>query len=232
MQRKDLLPWIRSIFQQIKISSCVTAVLASAFLSFGLYHVHSCSGVTEGGVLGMTLFLKHWFDISPAVSGLVMNLVLYAMGAKLLGKEFIIYSVIATVGFSGSYKLWEQFEPLWPGLYETPLLAALLGAVFVGVGAGLCVRIGGAPSGDDAFAMSMAYLTHKKIQWMYLISDLTVLVLSASYIPLERLWYSLLTVVLSGQLVGVVQALSWPLRKKRLSHLEQAKEKGEAGWNT
>lgn len=218
-QKNSLRRRAEDTFKNIRITSCITAILGSGILAFGLYHVHSCSGVTEGGVLGMTLFLKYWFDISPAVSGLVMNLVLYAMGAKLLGREFIIYSVIATAGFSGTYKICEQFEPLWPQLYGMPLLAAVLGAVFVGVGAGLCVRIGGAPSGDDAFAMSMAHLMKKKIQWMYLISDLTVLALSATYIPWQRLWYSLLTVVLSGQLIGVVQAV--PVLKK-----------GDAGWNT
>ena len=35
-------------------------------------------------------------------------------------------------------------------------------------------------------------------------SDLTVLLLSLSYIPLGRIAYSLLTVILSGQLIGLV----------------------------
>lgn len=190
----------------MKPGACATALFGSAFLAFGLYHVHSFSGVTEGGVLGMTLLLKHWFDISPAVTGLVMNLLCYAVGAKVLGKEFIFYSIVATAGFSGSYKLWEQFPPLWPQLYEMPLLAALAGAVFVGIGAGLCVRVGGAPSGDDALAMGLSQLLHKKIQWIYLMSDLVVLVLSASYIPWNRLGYSILTVLLSGQIIGFVQS--------------------------
>ena len=33
---------------------------------------------------------------------------------------------------------------------DKPLLAAVVGALFVGIGAGVCVRIGGAPGGDDA----------------------------------------------------------------------------------
>ena len=190
----------------MKPGACATALFGSAFLAFGLYHVHSFSGVTEGGVLGMTLLLKHWFDISPAVTGLVMNLLCYAVGAKVLGKEFIFYSIVATAGFSGAYKIWEQFPPLWPQLYDMPLLAALAGAVFVGIGAGLCVRVGGAPSGDDALAMGLSQLLHKKIQWIYLMSDLVVLVLSASYIPWNRLGYSILTVLLSGQIIGFVQS--------------------------
>ncbi|RHQ94704.1 hypothetical protein DWX76_01290 [Clostridium sp. AF21-20LB] len=189
----------------LKLKSCLIALFGSAFLAFGLYHVHSFSGVTEGGVLGMTLLLEHWFHISPSVSGFIMNLACYAMGWKLLGRQFIAYSILSSASFSLSYRICEQFPPLWPQLADMPLAASLLGAVFVGVGAGLCVRIGGAPGGDDALAMSLSHVTHIKIQWIYLLSDFAVLVLSLSYIPLNRMVYSILTVLLSGQIIGFVQ---------------------------
>ena len=171
----------------LKLKSCLIALFGSAFLAFGLYHVHSFSGVTEGGVLGMTLLLDHWFHISPSVSGFIMNLACYAMGWKLLGRQFIAYSILSSASFSLSYRICEQFPPLWPQLADMPLAASLLGAVFVGVGAGLCVRIGGAPGGDDALAMSLSHVTHIKIQWIYLLSDFAVLVLSLSYIPFYTL---------------------------------------------
>ena len=63
----------------LKLKSCLIALFGSAFLAFGLYHVHSFSGVTEGGVLGMTLLLDHWFHISPSVSGFIMNHACYAI---------------------------------------------------------------------------------------------------------------------------------------------------------
>ena len=86
----------------------------------------------------------------------------------------------------------------------------VIGAVFVGGGVGICVRGGGAPTGDDALAMALSHRFGVKIQWVYLVSDLLVLGLSLSYIPLGRLWYSLLTVVLSGQIVGFMQRISLP----------------------
>ena len=155
----------------------------------------------------MTLLLQYWFHISPAVTGFVLNSACYLFGAKQLGKEFIFYSALSTAGFSLAYKICEQFDPLWPQLYEMPLLASVAGALFVGVGAGLCVRIGGAPSGDDALAMSLSELTHIRIQWVYLLSDFLVLALSVTYIPLQRLGYSVLTVILSGQIIGLLQRI-------------------------
>ncbi len=70
---------------------------------------------------------------------------------------------------------------------------------------GLCVRIGSAPTGDDALAMSAAAKFKIGIQWVYLTTDFIVLALSVSYIPLKRLAYSLLTVLLSGQLIGFIE---------------------------
>lgn len=198
------------MFSLLKPKKCLLALLGSAILAFGLYNVHALSGVTEGGVLGMTLLLHHWFGISPAVSGLVLNAVCYWMGWRLLGKEFIGYSIIAGGGFSAFYAVFEQFDPLWPQLAQHPVLAAVLGAMFVGVGVGLSVRSGGAPGGDDALAMSIEVVTHWDIQWAYLITDLVVLGLSVSYIDLKRLACSLLTVLLSGQIIGFVQRVKNP----------------------
>lgn len=183
------------------------SVLGSAVLAFGLYHVHSVSAVTEGGVLGMTLLLQHWLELSPAVTGFVMNALCYLLGWKMLGKRFLFCSAVSTVSFSVVYALCQQFPPLWPELARQPLLAAVLGALFVGIGAGLCVRVGGAPSGDDAMAMALSKATGLGIQWIYLASDLVVLALSVSYIPLARISYSLLTVLLSGQIIGLVQKI-------------------------
>lgn len=201
-----------SIFRDVKPANCLIAFFSSAFLAFGLCHVHSMSGVTEGGVLGLTLLLEHWFDISPSVSGMILNFFCYALGWRTLGRSFIVYSVAATFGFSASYKLWEQFDPFWPELAEMPFVAAVVGAIFVGIGAGLCVRAGGATGGDDALAMSLAKLTHWNIEWIYLFSDITVLALSVSYIPLGRIGYSLLTVILSGQIIGLIQKIKLPKR--------------------
>lgn len=202
--KAQLHEW-KEALKNITLKKCAITLLGSFILAFGLYHVHSISGVTEGGVLGATLLLEHWTGISPAVTGGIMNVLCYVLGWKLLGKEFIAYSALATVGFSGMYKICEQFPHLWPGLADMPLVAALVGALFVGVGAGLCVRVGGAPSGDDALAMSISHAAGWKIQWVYLLSDLIVLVMSLSYIPVRRIGYSLFTVLLSGQLIGFVQ---------------------------
>ncbi len=190
---------------KLKPLHCAAAFFASAFQAFGMYNIHALSGVTEGGIFGLILLLHHWLGLSPAFSSLILNGGCYLLGWRTLGKEFIGYSIVAALGYSMGYRLCEQFPPLWPGIAELPLLASVAGALFIGIGAGLCVRVGGATSGDDALAMSLTHLTGIPIQRLYFISDLIVLTLSLSYIPLRRIGYSLLTVILSGQIIGWMQ---------------------------
>ena len=203
------------MWKNITPRRCIVAVLGSVILAFGLYHVHSFSGVTEGGVLGLTLLFDHWLHLSPAITGFILNAGCFLFGWRVLGREFVVYSVVASAAFSASYAVVEQFPPLWPGLYAMPLWAAVLGAIFVGVGAGLSVWAGGASGGDDALAMALSHLTHRPIEQIYLITDLVVLGLSLTYIPLSRIAYSLLTVVLSGQIVGLIQRIPYPGEGKK-----------------
>ena len=193
------------MFRSLTPKSVALSLLGSCILAFGLYHIHAFSGVTEGGQLGLALLLNHWFHISPALSTAVINAVCYWIGWKNLGKPFIAHSAVATFGFAICYRILQQFPPLWPNLASTPLLAAILGALFVGMGCGLCVRMGGAVCGDDGLVMSISQKWHIKIEYVYFLFDFTVLALSLTYIPLKRIIYSLITVMLSSKLIGIVQ---------------------------
>ena len=192
---------------KLKPVNCLILFFASAFQAFGIYNIHAVADVTEGGIFGLTLLLEHWLSLSPAISSFVLNAACFLLGWRTLGRTFIGYSVIAAIGYSMGYGLCEQFPPLWPELAHMPLSAALLGALFIGIGAGLCVRAGGATCGDDALAMSIHHLTGLGVEKFYLISDSLVLVLSLSYIPLRRIAWSLLTVILSGQIIGIIQKI-------------------------
>lgn len=202
------------MFRSLSPKSVAISLIGSCILAFGLYHIHAFSGVTEGGQLGLSLLLNHWFRISPAISTACINVVCYWIGWRNLGKPFIAHSVIATMGFSVCYRILQHFPPLWPNLASYPLLAAILGALFVGLGCGLCVREGGAVCGDDGLVMSISQKWNIKIEYVYFFFDFTVLALSLTYIPLRRILYSLITVMLSSKLIGIVQRFHFPKKEK------------------
>ena len=186
------------------IKNTALSILGAFILAFGLYEIHSFSGVTEGGVLGASLLFKNTLCVSPAITSLVMNAICYFLGWRTFGRSFLFYSAIGTVTFSLSYRLLEGTAPIFD-LSPYPLVASIIGAVFIGVGCGLSVRAGGAPTGDDALAMALSRKFKWKIESVYLVSDLVVLSLSLTYIPPKRLLFSLFSVILSRKIVGIVE---------------------------
>lgn len=174
-------------------------------MAFGMYNIHSRTIITEGGIWGIELLLNHWFGLSPAVTAPFLDGTCYLLGVIFLGKDFIVKSMVGTLGYSAFYAILEQFPPLLPDLDCFPLAAAVTGAVFVGIGAGIVVRQGGACAGDDALALAISKKLKCKISTAYLATDMTVLLLSLSYIPFMQIFYSIITVLLSGWIIEKVQ---------------------------
>lgn len=180
-------------------------VLGTAIGSFGIYNIHQPTKITEGGIIGLLLFFKHWAGISSSFLSPILDITAYLLAYKYLGKKFMITSLISSLFMSIFFRIWELFPPILPNLSSQPLLAAVLGAIFIGVGAGLVVRQGGAGSGDDALALAISKSKGVRISTAYLLTDLSVLMISLSYIPLNRLVYSLITVTISSIIIDFVK---------------------------
>lgn len=153
----------------------------------------------------MMLFINHWLEISPAAITPILDILCYLLAVKYLGGKFIRISFVSTMCVSFFLKVWEKFPPMLPDLSALPLVAAVCGGIFVGVGVGLIVRQGGSSGGDDALALTISSVTNCRISRAYLLTDLTVLGLSLSYIPVRRIGFSLITVTVSSILIEKVQ---------------------------
>lgn len=180
-------------------------LIGSTILAFGVYNFYYLNSITEGGVLGIVLLLKNIFDINLSIAGIVIDVVLLAMGFKMFGKKFFVYSVGASVGFSVLYDIFETVGPLLPqmGMFAS----AVLGGLSVGVGCGIMMRVGCASGGDDALAMIISKVTSLKLSTVYLITDGVVLLLSVSYIPAVQLVYSIVAVLISGKTIDFIYGL-------------------------
>ena len=193
------------LLEEIHLKKLLLILLGAMICSFGIHNIHQRTDVTEGGILGLMLLIEHWLGFSPAYITPVLDIACYLLAFRFLGGGFIRISVISTLCVSGFFKLWEQFPPMLPDLSAYPLTAAVAGAVFVGIGVGLIIRQGGSAGGDDALALTISHVTRWRLSFCYMFTDFVVLALSLSYIPVLRIFYSLISVTLSSWLVDWVQ---------------------------
>lgn len=189
---------------RLELKNIGLVLLGATILAFGSYNFNYQNNVTEGGVLGLLLLIKNLFDISPAITSLVIDLSLFMIGAKFFGKKFLMYSIMSTVTFATTYKICETIGFIVPNLQDSMLLASILAGIGVGVGVGLVVKGGGASCGDDVIALIGNKLTPLKVNHMYLITDWIVLLLSLVYLDLKQIFFSLIAVTISGKIISLI----------------------------
>ena len=179
-------------------------LLGTIVLSFGFYNFYFLNHITEGGVLGLLLLLQHVFNISPSITSVVIDFSLFTIGSKFFGKKFLLYSILSTITFSSTYKIWEKIGFLVPSFTNNMLIASILAGIGVGVGVGLVVRGGGASGGDDVIALLGNKLLKLKVNHVYLATDAIVLLMSLVYLDIKQVFFSIIAVTISGKIISII----------------------------
>lgn len=186
------------------LKSILLIMIGATILSFGSYNFNYQNNVTEGGVLGLLLLMQHVFNISPSITSVIIDLSLFAIGTKFFGKRFLLYSVLSTITFSTTYKIWESVGFLIPSFTNNMLIASILAGIGVGVGVGLVVRGGGASGGDDVIALLGNKLLKLKVNHVYLVTDAIVLLMSLVYLDIKQVFFSIIAVTISGKIISII----------------------------
>ncbi|MFY0757835.1 YitT family protein [Metabacillus dongyingensis] len=193
------------MFNQLKIRNIFFILLGSAIFAFGLVHFNMQNNLAEGGFTGITLLLYFIFNIDPSISNLVLNIPIFFIGWKLLGRTTFLYTLIGTVALSVFLWLFQRFQINMP-LKDDLTLAALFAGVFIGVGLGIIFRYGGTTGGVDIIAR----LVHKykgvsmgKTMFMF---DFVVIALSlVTYLSYKEAMYTLVAVFIAAKVIDFMQ---------------------------
>ncbi|WP_243290045.1 YitT family protein [Bacillus sp. FJAT-47783] len=189
---------------QVKFKNIIFILIGSAIFAFGLVHFNMQNNLAEGGFTGITLLLYFLFQVDPSISNLLLNIPIFFIGWKLLGRNTFIYTIIGTVSLSVFLWIFQRKQVEIP-LNEDMTLAALFAGVFIGVGLGTIFRFGGTTGGVDIIAR----LVHKYIGWsmgktMFLF-DACVILLSLSYLSYREAMYTLVAVFVGARVIDFMQ---------------------------
>ena len=177
--------------------------LGSLILAFGFYNFYYLNNITEGGVLGLLLLLKNLFNIEPSLANIIIDGALLLLGYKFFGKKFFIYSIFASISFSIMYNWFESIGPILPKI-DSMLLSTTLAGMSVGIGVGLIVKAGAAAGGDDALALVISKVTSLHVGQVYMLGDISILLLSLLYLSVFDVFYSLIAVTISGKVIDYI----------------------------
>lgn len=107
--------------------------------------------LAPGGVSGIAAILEYCFGFKPSIVIFVLNVPLFLISYKRLGRDYLIKSLFGTVSLSFMTELLRGVgNPT-----ENFLIASLSGGVIMGIGIGLIIREGGSSGGTDVIACMM-----------------------------------------------------------------------------
>lgn len=176
-------------------------ILGSAIVSFGLNYFNMANQLVEGGFTGITLLLKYLFHFEPALINLILNIPLFFIGYKALGKNTFYYTILGTV--SVSLFLW-IFRDFRLSLDDDLLLAALYAGVTAGIGYGIVFRYGGTTGGVDIIAR----LCQKYFGWSIgktlFAFDIFVITISLIYLDHKIAMYTIIAVFTGARVIDFV----------------------------
>lgn len=131
-------------------------VVGCALFALGFDLFLAPHNINDGGLAGLGMIfirLTHWGSVGWFT--LVVNIPLFLIGGKRVGKKFFFGSLAGAVALS---VLLELFE-LLPAIETEPLLGALYGGLLCGAGLGLVFLTGASTGGVDILVRLM------KLHW-------------------------------------------------------------------
>jgi uncharacterized membrane-anchored protein YitT (DUF2179 family) len=151
-------------------------------------------------VTGLALVI-HYLVPSLPVSGLffAMNLPLFALGWRLVGRRFFWYSIAGMTIFSGTLH-WVHL----PITIHDPVPSALLAGIITGLGSGIILRSLGSAGGTDILAVTLLNRFSIRLGSTTLAFNATVLVLAAMSFPLEPVLYTLIYMYVTSHVMNLV----------------------------
>lgn len=169
-------------------------IITAAGLQFFLLPNH----LIDGGVTGMSILAAKLSGLPLGLFLVLLNIPFVLLGYKKFGKAFAIYSTIG-IGTLAALTL-RHFSQ---GFTDIPILAAVFGGVFVGVGVGLVVRYGGILDGTDTIAVLIDRVTIFTVGEAIMVINGLIITLAGFVFGWEQALYSLIAYFVAHRAIDV-----------------------------
>ncbi len=184
-------------------------IAGTALYAFGLQYFILPNLLMEGGVTGVAVLLNYALGWPVSIASLAINLPLFALGWRQLGKGPMVYTFAGTVLLSAFLWIMEALvDRGWLVPFRSEhdfILVVLYAGVTLGVGLGLVFRSGGTTGGTDIVARIFHRMRGWSMGQIILTLDVVILGVSLLFIPKEKVLYTIVSVFIASKIIDFIQ---------------------------
>ena len=166
-----------------KFKDILAIIFGAGIFSFGIYFLVIPFHFYEGGATGITLITYYLFKIPVSIMNLLINIPLFVLAWKLLGKKSLYLSLLGTFSVSAWMAIFEAMPLshryhhfIFDAFKGDILLACIASGVVLGLGLGIIFNAGGTTGGTDILARIFNKYTSLTMGKLMLIVDAIVLI--------------------------------------------------------
>lgn len=129
---------------------------------------------------------------------ILLNIPFVFLGYKKFGRDFAIYSILGITTLAAL-----TFVHLAHGFTDVPILAAIFGGMFVGIGVGMVVRYGGILDGSDTIAVLIDRVTVFSVSEAIMAINGVIITIAGFVFGWEQALYSLVAYFVAHKAIDV-----------------------------
>lgn len=172
---------------KIHFKNICFCILGTFLIGIGINVFVIPANLGEGGTVGISLNLKYTLGLSPAITSLIINMILIAVGWKYLSKTTAVYTLITVISSSIFLGLTESFNMQ----IESDFISTVFGGLLLGVGTGLVILARSTLGGTSVIAKIINKYTEIKTSQALFMLD-SIIVLSFLFIlPVQNVLYTI-----------------------------------------
>ena len=185
-----------------KMKSVLFTIFGTMITGFAIGAFLTPNKVVGGGASGISTILYHTFGIQPGLSFFIINIVFLLLGLTVLGKKFILKTLLGITLLS----LFTQIFSFFPIHTENLILTTVFGGILYGFGIGMSFAAGASTGGTDIIGrIIQTKVPYMPIGKMLLIGDGIIILISVFvFRDIELILFGVLTLFVSSYSIDLI----------------------------
>lgn len=187
------VPWIH-------LERAIGIVFGAVIVAISINTLIIPNKIADGGITGVAILLHYLSNWPIGWTVLVLNLPLFVIGWKMVGRLFLINSVIGVSALSIALSI----SSIVPTVTNDALLAAIFGGVMSGIGMGIIFRCRGSMGGTDILAVFFSRTTSFSVGQILMGIDALIFIATAIVLSPEMAMYAMIYMFIATKVVDLV----------------------------
>lgn len=182
----------------------ILVILGSVIMGIGYSLFLIPHHFVPGGVSGISMIINYFTRLPVGMMILVLNIPVFLLGMKIMGKKYILRSLLGMVISSVFIDFFQEFIRV-KSATDNAILAAIYGGFMLGVGLGLVFRGRASTGGSDILAQILNRWTGLSMGIAIMLIDFFIISASGvAFRQLEAPLYGYIVLFISSRVIDMI----------------------------